>query len=270
MNQKDTGRLAFFFSSFRNVFSFFFSMGKRGRKTKVFSLISFLPVIMALVIQFAKVFSSRSDIQGIYIFSNIIIAFYLQFLILILALFFGTSVCSEELEGNTLTYLTTRPIPKPALILGKYAAYTVLICFMTVIGVFVSFFVLNMNDLLNISLYKILFRDIAVLCLGIICYTAFFTFIGTFLKKSVMFGLVFSFGWENVIQYFPGSTQRFAIAHYLKSLLPAPSGGRFSFLLFRLEPTSPGMSVFMLFLITSIFLGLACLLFSWKEYIIQD
>jgi hypothetical protein len=141
---------------------------------------------------------------------------------------------------------------------------------MTAVGVVFSFLVLNVNVLLDFSLYKILFRDVAVLSLGLVCYTAFFTFIGTFLKRSIMFGLIFSFGWENVIQYFPGSTQKFAIIHYLKSLLPPVSSGRFSFLLFRLEPSAPGTAVFMLFLLTSVFLALACLLFTLKEYILED
>ena len=35
-------------------------------------------------------------------------------------------------------------------------------------------------------------------------YTALFTFLGTFLKKSILIGLAFGFGWETVIQYFPG------------------------------------------------------------------
>ena len=81
---------------------------------------------MALVIKFVQIFSERSSISGIYIFSNMIMVLYLQFLILIMALFFGTSVCSEEVEWKTLTYLTTRPVSKSAIILGKYAAYTLL------------------------------------------------------------------------------------------------------------------------------------------------
>ncbi len=271
MNPDERGKLRFFLNSIRYVFTFFFSLGKRARKTKVFYLISFLPVLMSMVIKFTQIFYDRQFIEGIYIFSNMIMTFYLQFLILILALFFGTSVCSEELEGKTLTYLTTRPVPKSSIILGKYAAYTSLTILMTVTGVVFSFLILNVNDLLNLSIYKILFRDTAVLCLGIICYTSFFTFIGTFLKKSIMFGLIFSFGWENVIQYFPGSTQRFAIAHYLKSILPAASsGGRFSFLLFRLEPTTPAIAIGMLLLITAVFITLACIVFSLKEYIFED
>ena len=170
-------KFKFFLISIRDVFTFFLVLGKRARKTKVFYLISFLPVAIAISIKLFQLFFDQIlDLEGIYIFSNIIMAFYLQFLILILALFYGTSVCSEELEGKTLTYLTTRPLPKAAIIIGKYAAYTLLTILMTVFGVLISFFILNMNNLLELSLYKILFRDMAVLSLGLMCYTAFFTF----------------------------------------------------------------------------------------------
>lgn len=262
--------LPFHLASIKNVFSFFFSMGRNSRRTKVFYLVSFVPVIMAMVVKFAQVFSSHRPIEGLAIFSNMIMVFYLQFLILILAIFFGTSVCSEEVEGKTLTYLTTRPVSKTAIILGKYAAYALLTILMTAVGLLICFLILNVEHLLDFSLYRILLRDAVVLAFGLICYMSLFTFVGTFLRRSILFGLIFSFGWENVIQYFPGSTQHFAIVHYLKSLLPSPSGGRFSFLLFRLEPTPVGMAILMLFLMTSVFLFLAALFFSKKEYIPQD
>lgn len=270
MKQSDTKKVSFFFQSAKDVFAFFFSLARKVRKTKIFFLISFLPVFMAFIVKFSQIFSMARDIEGIYIFNNMIMTFYMQFLILILALFYGTSVSSEEMEGKTLTYLTTRPVSKSAIIIGKYVAYAGLIIIMTSLGVVFSFLVLNLNELYDLSLYRILLRDVAVLGLGLMCYTAFFTFVGTILKRSIMFGLIFSFGWENVIQYFPGSTQKFTIVHYLKSLLPSSSTGRFSFLLFRLEPSSTGNSVFMLFLITGVFLGLACILFTFKEYIMED
>jgi len=269
MTLKDKKPLARFFDSTGKVFSFFLFLGRRANKTKIFILISFLPVVMAIVIKFIQYLNKNIWMRDISIFSNIIIFFYLQFLILILALFFGSSVCLEEIEGKTLTYLTTRPVPKSAIILGKYAAYTLLIVLMVNVGVTFSFLILNIDHLYDFSLYKILFRDMGVLTIGLVCYTAFFTAVGSILKKSILFGLIFGFGWENIIQYFPGSTQRFTIVHYLKSLLPQPRGGRFSFLLFRLEPTSPGTAILMLLLITGVFLGIACLLFSQKEYILE-
>lgn len=270
MSKRKGKRKFLFFNSLGSLFSFFFFVSRRSRKTKVFYVISFLPVLMSLAIKFIHLSSSKSHIEGIYVFSSMIMVFYLQFLILILALFFGTSVCSEEIEGKTLTYLTTRPISKSAIILGKYMAYTLLVILMTGIGLLLSFLILNVDHLQDLSLYKVLLKYMGVLLIGLICYSALFTFIGTFLKKSILFGLIFSFGWENVIQYFPGSTQRLAIVHYLKSLLHVPAEGKFSFLFFRLEPTSPFLAVSILFLLTVFFLGLASLIFSLKEYILED
>jgi ABC-type transport system involved in multi-copper enzyme maturation permease subunit len=259
--------------SLRSIFGFFFYAGRKARKTKTFFVIGILPVLMALIIKLNQTLFGGRTIEGMAVFSNIIMAFYLQFLILILALFYGSSVCLEEIEGKTLTYLTTRPVSKPAIILGKFAAYVVFIIAMVAAGVIFSFLILNFEDLLDFSIWKVLANDLGVLALGLICYTAFFTFLGTFFKRSILFGMVFAFGWENVVQYFPGATQRFTIVHYLKSLIPGgavTTGGRFSFLLFRLEPSSPLTAVVTLLIVTAVFLGLACLLFSQKEYLFEE
>ena len=258
------------FNSIGKIFNFYMFYGKRARKTKIFIILSFLPVVIAIVMKIVQTVNPHLYLRDLSVFNNIIMFFYLQFLILILALFFGSSVCLEELEGKTLTYLTTRPVSKSSVILGKYSAYTLMIIIAVNAGVILSFLILNIDHLLDASQYKVLLKDTGVLTLGLICYTSFFTFLGTFLKKPILFGLVFSFGWENIIQYFPGSTQRFTIAHYLKSLLPQSGGGRFSFLLVRLEASPPLIAILILLLITAVFLGLAVLLFSYKEYILEE
>jgi len=259
-----------FLGSVRRVFTVFFRQGRKARRTRFFFLLSFIPVAVSLVIKFNQIFSGKPGREGDFLFTNLIMLFYLQMIILILALFYGTSVCSEEVEGKTLPYLITRPVPKAAVVLGKYAAYTAVMIGMVTLGLVFSFIVLNLDRLLDPSLYGQLGRYLGVLILGLMAYGAFFTFFGSSLKRSIFFGLLFSFGWENVIQYFPGSTQRLAIAHYLKSFLPAASPGRFSFLTFRLEPTRPGLALLMLFAITAAFLTLACLFFSKKEYSLED
>jgi ABC-2 type transport system permease protein len=88
MNPTDTGKFAFFIKSTKDVFSFFFTLTKKSRRTKIFFILSFLPVFMAFVVKFSQIFQLSRDIEGIYIFNNMVIAFYLQFLILILALFY--------------------------------------------------------------------------------------------------------------------------------------------------------------------------------------
>ena len=256
----------------REVFAFYAFYGRKTRRTMAFLLISLIPVVIATVFRFKQAVGGDGSFDGLYLFTNVIMTFFLQFLVLILTLFFGTSVTSEEVEGRTLTYLVTRPVSKAALLVGKYLAYTLIVTILVWTGLVACFLILCAGRLGEAQVWIVLLRYLGVLTLGILAYGAFFTFLGSFLKKSVMVGLIFSFGWENVIQYFPGSTQRFAVVHYLKSLLPGvlPSRGRFSFLTFRLNPTSWPVSILTLLLITAGFLTLAALLFQSKEYIYED
>jgi len=251
----------------REVFSFFFFLGKRSRKMKVFFLLRLLPVSLAVLVRIA--FAGRSS-DVMTVFQEILMVYFLQFLIIILTLFYGTSVCSEEIEGKTLHYLTTRPLTKGGIIIGKFAAYTVLSASMVLVSLAASYLIMSFEKLGEAAAYGALLRYAGVLLLGLMAYMALFTFLGTFLKKSILVGLAFGFGWETAIQYFPGSTQRFSVVHYLKSLLPYYSAGKFSILMFRLEPTSPAVAVLVLLLITAGFLGLACLFFSLKEYMFED
>lgn len=265
-----------FLKSFGRVFSVFFFLGRRSRRFKLYAVLSQLPAAVAVFIQVYQAFlvqayhGQANNISGLPIFSNVIMTFDLQFLILLLALFYGTSICLEEVEGRTLMYLTTRPVPKSAVILGKYAAYALFQVIMINVGIVLAFLVLSLRTSGGPLPLSVLLKYCGVLTLGILAYTAFFTLLGTLAKRALLFGLLFGFGWETVVQYFPGTTQRFTIAHYLKSMLPPTTSGGFSFLMFRLEPTSPLWSVLALALMTAGFLGLACLVFSWKDYILDD
>ncbi|MBN2207189.1 MAG: ABC transporter permease [Candidatus Aminicenantes bacterium] len=258
--------------SIREVFAFYAFYGRKTRRTLAFLLIALIPVAIATIFRFRQAFEGDGSYDGLYLFTNVIMTFFLQFLVLILTLFFGTSVLSEEVEGRTLTYLVTRPVSKAALLVGKYLAYSLIVSVLVWTGLVACFLILCFARLGEAQVWMVLLRYLGVLTLGILAYGAFFTFLGSFLKKSIMVGLIFSFGWENVIQYFPGSTQRFAIVHYLKSLLPGvlQSRGRFSFLTFRLNPTSWPVSILTLLLITAGFLTLAVLLFQSKEYNYED
>ncbi len=255
----------------REVFGFFLSLGRRTGKTRVFALLGLVPVILAVVVR-VVLHGRTGDMAAV--FTEVLMVFFLQFYIVILALFYGTSVVAEEVEGRTLSYLITRPLPKPAILLGKYAAYSLLMFLMVAVSLTFSFFIMNAGRLADARLYPAFLGYLGVLGLGILAYTAFFTFLGTFLKKAILVGLVFGFGWENVIQYFPGSTQRFSVVHYLKSLLPyrpmGGGGGGVALLLFRLEPTPPSLAVAMLALIAGAFLALACWLFRTKEYLYEE
>ena len=256
----------------REVFGFFTFLGRRAGKTRVFAVVGLIPVALSVVVRIV-LHGRPGPMAGV--FTDILRVFFLQFYIVILALFYGTSVTAEEVENRTLSYLITRPLPKPAIVLGKAAAYVFLMFVMVATSLALSYFILNAGRLGDRELYLTYLGYLGVLGLGILAYTAFFTFLGALLKRAIIVGLVFGFGWENVIQYFPGSTQKFSIVHYLKSLLPYnPAnvrGGRgVALLLFRLEPTAPLTAILTLVVITAALLALACWVFRTKEYLYEE
>ncbi len=253
------------------VFSFYFFLGKKSGRARTFFLLSSAAVLMAIIIRTYRLAGYWTE-DGQVIFQNFLMVFFLQFLIVLLGLFYGSSLVGEELDNRTLPYLTSRPVRRAAIILGKYLAYLSLTTIMLVFAVILSYLVLNLDpefrpgDLLTVLRYS------AILWLGLAAYLAFFSFLGTWLKKPMLVGLAFGFGWESVIQYFPGTTQKLSVAHYLKSLLPqyASSSGKLGFLFIRLEPTRPVLAVIILAGIILVFLALACLIFSYREYLFED
>ena len=50
---------------------------------------------------------------------------YIRFIVPVLGVFYGTSLIADEVDDKTITYLFTRPIPRGAVLLGKYLAYLV-------------------------------------------------------------------------------------------------------------------------------------------------
>src|SRR6185503_1055893 len=68
---------------------------------------------------------SRQEITGPIVFGMMIWAFFVRFSIPVLAVFYGTSLIADEVEDKTITYLFTRPIPRGAVLVGKYLAYLV-------------------------------------------------------------------------------------------------------------------------------------------------
>lgn len=254
--------------SFRRVFALFFFLGRKTGKSRVFILVGFIPVVIAVVIRI--VWAGRAeDIAAV--FNDILMVVYVTGYIVILALFYGTSIVADEIENRTLSYLTTRPLAKSGVFLGKYAAYVTLMLLMVSASLFFSYFIMNGHRFRDPVLYLTFLRYVGALGLGILAYTALFAFLGTFLKRAIIVGLLFGFGWENVVQYFPGSTQRLSLVHYMKSLVPRrAAGGPFSILLFRLEPDKPAVAVLMLIVIAAAFLALACWLFRTKEYLYEE
>src|SRR5437870_9801396 len=83
-------------------------------------LLSAIPFILALSLAAGRVSAFNIDL-----FQRLMIPLFLQVVLIFVTLVNATTLIREEIEDNTLPYLLTRPISKPAVVLYKYIGYLV-------------------------------------------------------------------------------------------------------------------------------------------------
>ena len=151
------------------------------------------------------------------IFGLMIWVFYLRFTVPVLGVFYGTSLIADEVEDKTITYLFTRPIPRGAVLVGKFLAYLACTVFVVLPSVVIVYLcIVPMRGSLGASFLDLV-KDLALLALGLAVYGAVFAFIGAQFKRPLLVGLIFVFGWEQMALAFPGYLKQFTVAYYLQA-----------------------------------------------------
>jgi len=198
-----------------------------SRRTVFLALVVGGPVLIAIilrVVDFLNVPAMRVNgvrLGGPSIFGLMIWFLFLRFIVPVLGIFYGTALMADEVEDKTITYLFTRPIPRSAVLIGKYLAYlasTILIVLPSVMLVY--FLVVPIGGGGIAGSFPTLLRDLALLAIGLGVYGALFAAVGAWIKRPVLVGLFFAFGWENFAMALPGYMKRFTVAFYTQSLVP--------------------------------------------------
>ena len=193
----------------------------------------------------------------------------------VLGVFYGTSLIADEVEDKTITYLFTRPIPRGAVLLGKYLAYlacTVLL----VLPVGDARLLPHRADSAAAQSAKRFRRcstDLGMLAIGLAAYGAVFALVGARLKRPLVIGLVFAFGWEPTVLLFPGYLKQLTVAYYLQALVPhaMPEDSTLGAILqvFNDVP-SVALSLAALAVITTVALWLAARTVETREYVLEQ
>src|SRR6185369_13296055 len=68
--------------------------------------------------------------------------------------------------------------------------------------------------------FPLLLTDLGMIALGLAAYGAIFALVGARLKRPLVIGLVFAFGWEPTILLVPGYLKQLTVAYYVQALVP--------------------------------------------------
>jgi ABC-type transport system involved in multi-copper enzyme maturation permease subunit len=213
------------FASAARIFELSLSQMLWSRRSIFLGLLLGGPVLLAMVVRIVDTMQ-RAGIQingartgGGTIFGLMMWLLYIRFIVPVLGVFFGTSLIADEVDDKTITYLFTRPIPRSAVLLGKYFAYVVCTTLLVLPSVMIVFFLIVPTGGGSIAqAFPSLLVDLAMLGTALMSYGAVFALVGTRLKRPLIVGLVFAFGWEPAVLLFPGYLKRLTVAYYLQAL----------------------------------------------------
>lgn len=231
-----------------------------GVKVWLLALFLGLPVLLAAVVTAQGGFDLDDQEVGMGIFLYML---YPQSLCILAALLYGSSLLAAEIEGKTLVYLFTRPVPRTVVLLWKYLATVAALVGLTLVSLTISFALAGFAGGLRMYL-TILTTVVAAL----LAYTAVFCLLGLLVpRRAIPVGLIYAVLVEGVLSFVPAVANEVAVSHYLRSLalhlsghaLPAEIQG-----VFTLVPL--GSCVVALLVFPVAFLLLSSLLVQRREW----
>jgi ABC-2 type transport system permease protein len=197
-----------------------------SKRTIFMALVVGVPVVIALVVSLLDMLGASMSgpggrVSGATIFGLMIWVLYLRFTVPVLAVFYGTALIADEVEDKTITYLFTRPIPRGAVLIGKYLAYVVCTLMVVLPSIVIVYLLVVPRGGSSLGeSFPALVKDLVLVALGLIVYGALFALMGAWLRRPLIAGLVFLFGWEQFVLLFPGYLKRLTVAYYLQALVP--------------------------------------------------
>ncbi|MCZ6596140.1 MAG: ABC transporter permease subunit [Planctomycetota bacterium] len=193
----------------------------------------------------------------------------------IVSLVIGSAVVAEEVDDRTITYLFTRPIPRMAVLLGRWAASLVVIVVLLLSSSELVFLILDRGAATNQEMVLpagMLGGLRMVIVIGAVIYSALFTAIGTLIKHPMVVGLGYTFVYEDFISSLPNESQSITVQYYLKSWLAGQSeeiAHRMRHIALE-DPVSSGEALGTLAIVLAIALAVGCWTVSRKQYVLSS
>lgn len=196
-----------------------------SRRTIFMAIVVGAPLLVALVMRIIQMLGFQAltingrAVEPDSMFGVLIWALYLRVIVPVLGVFYGTSLIADEVEDKTITYLFTRPVRRSAILVGKYIAYLACTTLVVLPSIMLVYFLLVPFAQIGAS-FRALLIDLGLLAIGLAAYGAVFALVGVVVKRPLIAGLIFAFGWEQIALVIPGSVRQFTLMYYLQALVP--------------------------------------------------
>ncbi|HEX5138404.1 MAG TPA: ABC transporter permease [Planctomycetota bacterium] len=186
------------------------SRALRGRRGLALLFLAALPVVLAWIqVQHGRHLSETA-------FVAVTLMFVFQFVVPVAGLFLGVAVLGDEIEGRTITYLFTRPIPRPLVFLASYLG---------AVSAFAPLLAIAVGAMAHIfgTRVPVTGRDAVasagIAVAGFVVYTAIFATLRLYFQRALFIGFIFGFIVEGAISKLPESgISSWSVWHHLALL----------------------------------------------------
>jgi ABC-2 type transport system permease protein len=201
--------------------------------------------------------------SGFAIFSHWgVFLLFLSFLLPLFNLSFATEALGGERESNSLIWLLSRPLPRPAIYLAKFVALLPWTLGLSLGGFGLMCLAGGKIGWLAFRLYWP-----AVLA-GTLAFSSLFYLMGACFRRPAVAAIVYSFFLEVILGNMPGFLKRFSIGYYTRCMMFDAASS------YGIRPERPDIflpvegttALAVLLGLTVVFLGIGTVIFSRSQY----
>lgn len=220
-----------------------------------------LPVLLAslLLVPLLAYFTLKDGASRPYFLWTV--DFYLVVLVPLYCLFICGAMMRDEIQGDTISFLLTRPLTRAELFLLKYLCQVIWLEMMGAVVALLLIFVGWWYQIPDLNQFALLFLSTQLL--AILAYGALSALFGLVHQRYMVLGIIYGFVVELGIGKIPTNINSLSLSHHMQTLL-ANSLAINQYYSWTPEGTLYSQGVMLL--ATGIFLSMGLLLFTFKEY----
>ncbi|MBE7557659.1 hypothetical protein HS125_01390 [bacterium] len=180
------------------------------------------PVVLVRIVSYLQPGAALWRTEALRFFDILASYGYLNFMVVLIALFWATPLYSEELSSGAARFLFLCPVPRAALPPAKFLAYSFVSSILAGVSLFAAYYLLGSGPAYPMwrENLPVFFIDWGLIALALAAYGAFFSLLGLLVKRPLLWGLLFAFIWDTGANVLPGSTHYLTLRHYFRSLFP--------------------------------------------------
>ena len=190
----------------------------RGWRLVILLILVSIPVVLTAL---GVSYSARFDLDE---YLTTLLLAVLQAAVPFAALYLGIAVQGDEIEARTITYLYTRPLPRPVFFLGRLLGFTCGFGLLLAVAVAVTASLAGAGA--GLSAGEVL-GSVAIAVAGFTVYAAFFAGLRAYFRRALFLGFLLTFIFEITVSKLPvAGITRISVWHHLAVLVARLFEGR--------------------------------------------